>query len=520
MFEEIKTRVKELILGNKGEITSTTNFKSGGIYMIYVDDFTDEKIIPFYIGQTHDFQDRHKTHFTELLSLNRLRREVYDGCVLDGIYSSQYKSCKIYSYMVDRECKLSDYHMIILEYIDDEDKRMKIEKEYIDSLMAPFFGFNQMNCVSCMPRFIENMRINKQYEKMAQNDYGVLCKYIDYGYCRFNMFVSYPIFAELVTGFKETDMYQKICEIKSAEKEELEIRNFINFGSKEEAWGILGDAIDEFFSNYKMRSEDKKKTAINVLVFEEFYEEQKKSLKTYFKRFKLDFETDFLNVIKKEFKKPIDRLITKIDQMQNERLELEEKIYVGREEYLKPILPQSMHKAYPLGYLHKEYEFPYTEENNICFVNIDYTCFKSNYNYDIYPEICKIKYKFIKDGVVKEGEYFIKNDLTDCLDKEDVYYVPDPGTGFGKRHPYNLWLRGGVGTNIPIKMEYKNGINELLLSENEAIDAKTVFMEIEQLIDEKTKVVYTASGAKNTILNYDMWKDEMMIIRKLQRNCK
>ena len=63
-------------------------------------------------------------------------------------------------------------------------------------------------------------------------------------------------------------------------------------------------------------------------------------------------------------------------------------------------------------------------------------------------------------------------------------------------------------------------INELLLSEMDAIDKKTAFIEIDQLIDNKTKVIYTASGAKTTILKYDMWKEEMLIIRKLQRCCK
>lgn len=48
MFSELKNEIIELIDKNrKKEITSKTNFKKAGIYIFYVDDFKDDKIIPF-----------------------------------------------------------------------------------------------------------------------------------------------------------------------------------------------------------------------------------------------------------------------------------------------------------------------------------------------------------------------------------------------------------------------------------------------------------------------------------------
>ncbi len=518
MFDEIKEKVKRLIEANKGEVTAHTNYRNGGLYMIYIDDFSDDKIIPFYIGQTNDFQERHKSHFTEILSLNRLRKDVYESCVLNGVYNSRYKSCKMYSYMVEKECELSDYHMVILEYIDNPGERENKEKEYIASLKAPFFGFNQMDCVSRMMEFGEGAAKNEEYLAIVKSDYESLCGYIDYGYCRFNMFVAYAIFVEIIDGFKETEMYQSICKIKKAEEEERELCNYINYDSKEEAKALLDDYIDSFFAEHRMKSEEKKGLAIDLLLFEERYEKRKKDLRNYFKRFHIDAEQDFLVLIKKQFEEPLKELVEEIKTKQKMREATENRVYEGREQYMRPIMPQKKYEAYPLGYMYRKYVFPENAEDNVCFVNIEYTCFRTDFNQDIYPEICNITYKMIKDGAIQEREVFIENQLTGCLEKEDVYYVPK--RGFGIRNPFDLYLRGNVCTSIPTTMEYKNGINELLLSEKRAEDEKTVFEEIDKLIDKKTKVIYTASGAKSTILRYNMWKEELLIIRKLQRCCK
>ena len=65
MFDELKNKIKELIKENKDkEISNKTKYNSAGIYLLYVDNFSDNKIIPFYIGQTVDLQKRYKKHLT------------------------------------------------------------------------------------------------------------------------------------------------------------------------------------------------------------------------------------------------------------------------------------------------------------------------------------------------------------------------------------------------------------------------------------------------------------------------
>ena len=97
-FEGIKKQVLEIISANKyNEVSRKTDIRKSGIYMLYVECFEDDKIIPFYIGQTNDFQERYKRHFCEILSLNRLNYSCYKYALLKGLYNGHYKACKIFS---------------------------------------------------------------------------------------------------------------------------------------------------------------------------------------------------------------------------------------------------------------------------------------------------------------------------------------------------------------------------------------------------------------------------------------
>jgi hypothetical protein len=71
-------------------------------------------------------------------------------------------------------------------------------------------------------------------------------------------------------------------------------------------------------------------------------------------------------------------------------------------------------------------------------------------------------------------------------------------------------------------MEYKNGINEYTLKDVDMEDEIKVFKEIDSLIDEKTKIVYTTSGYKSTIKRYSeiAEKKKISVIKKLIRSCR
>lgn len=190
-FSSVKSRVLELIKSNKArEVTHATAYKGGGIYLLYVDDFSDERILPFYIGQTVDFQQRHQQHLRQILSLNRLRKDCYEYALASNLYNGNYRACKIFSYMMRHRCTLDQLHMIILDESNDEIDRTAQESAYIDELFAPFFGFNQMACISQYRTYTPGPP-PEEYIRQLRTDAEKLTVFSEYGYCAFNWHLIY-----------------------------------------------------------------------------------------------------------------------------------------------------------------------------------------------------------------------------------------------------------------------------------------------------------------------------------------
>ena len=152
MFDEIKNKVIEIInSGNYEEITMDSNNKKVGIYMIYVNKFDDKKIIPIYIGQTgngknRNFKNRYKEHLQEIMALNRFKYELYKENLLENFYDGHYKACKIFQYMIDNNCTLKDFRMIVLEELDETNSNIEElldekEQEYFSKFLPAFFFF-------------------------------------------------------------------------------------------------------------------------------------------------------------------------------------------------------------------------------------------------------------------------------------------------------------------------------------------------------------------------------------------
>lgn len=115
--------------------------------MLYVNHFTNDSIVPIYIGQTVDLQRRYQDHIKEILALNRLSKKFYEHYLSALFYDGKYKSCKIFKYMVENCCDLSDLNMILLEECDEE-TLSQVEEEYIKLFESEFVGFNQLTSVT------------------------------------------------------------------------------------------------------------------------------------------------------------------------------------------------------------------------------------------------------------------------------------------------------------------------------------------------------------------------------------
>ena len=175
--------------------------------------------------------------------------------------------------------------------------------------------------------------------------------------------------------------------------------------------------------------------------------------------------------------------------------------------------------SHPLGDMEKHVSFDIPVNiANICYLNIEFTCFRSDYNYDYYPAVTRVDYYVVNNGQVKTRSIYTDNPLTTFFERDDLYYC-ESGFRYG---PFNPYLRGNIDTSIPVTMEYKNGINEWTLMGKKTEDFRKVFKEINSLIDEKTKVVYSTSGYKSTILRFIDCRElsNTILSKKIKRLCK
>ena len=522
MITEIRKHVSELIENNKDkEIKCNSDYQSAGIYMIYVDCFESDTIIPFYIGQTNDFQDRHKKHLTELMSLNRLNRECYEYAVLKDLYNGKARTCKIFTYMVNHKCTLDDWHMIILEEIPNEEERLQKEREYIDSLYAPFFGFNQLNYVvdSIALRFGGISK--EQLVETAKNDIRQLLQLSHYGFSLYNWYRVCETLSKLIP--LDTALEENFTRISSA-KADLEaakiklsrMRFFCNYDAEDKAWKSCVRTVREYFAQNKLTSKDMQRLVVKVWLFER--EEDKAKLEKYFARTKAKTSCELYDLLQQKHGKKINMLKAELAYISENYAVIEDKVTELSLLVFQQLIPRE-YISHPLGALGLQDPIePSRIKNNECVINVEFTCFKADVHHDFYPEICRIDYCLCRDEEIHARTVWVKNSLSNFFDRDDVYYYE---RGF-RAGPYNAFLVGDVDSHIPVAMEYRNGINECSFREIEAENAEDVLLEINRLIDDATQIVYTTNGYKSTILreiDRPILKN-MLLSKKLRKLCK
>lgn len=513
-FNEIQECVLDIVEKNKKkQVTSSSNLDTAGVYMLYVDDFTDERIIPFYIGQTDNFQERFKQHYTQLLALNRLKKSCYEYALRKGLYSGRYRFCKIYSYMVNHKCRLKDFHMIILEEIEEPEQRMLVEGQYINELSAPFLGFNQMNCVF---NFVQSRHCEDKpegYIETIQSDFLNMMEYGSLGYNEFNWFLAAGIYNEEQKQqlLKKYPKYEQILNDKRRINElqlERSRNNHYNIYECDRlANEICRDRVEEYFRENGLKSKEKQELVIKILLFG--FEDDKDKLAKYFEKYANRLNGDIINILNNLYGEQLTPIRNKIISNQKRYHEINEEEQLIQERLYDLLIPAGEYKSHPLASTYsKNYVDDIDIPENVCHINIEFTCFKANYDSNISPEICKIDYLIRKNGRVISKTAFIKNSLTDFFANDELYYYE---SGFSAG-PYNPCLVGPAKSYIPLAMEYRNGINEFTFTEEESVDAIDIFKEIESMIDDSTKIVYSTSGYKSTI----KWISELSKYRRIK----
>lgn len=524
-FEELKEKIITLIKDKK-EITTKTDYRCGGIYMLFVDNFNDEKILPFYIGKTHNFQERHKEHMKEIFAINRLKKEYYVPAIFNNYFEGYYKSCKFFKYLVDKECELKNVRMVILEECEDEEERTEIEMNYINKYLAPFLGFNQLNSISLASN---NGTLSNSYRKYIKTDIENIRKYAKYGFNRLNYILAKKIFEnyepKLLEELKKCEEFKKVELLLEQNKEKTQEREkmlrYARKDSKEECKKLCINFINAFFEENGLKSEDKKDLIVECLVYDS--EKDKKAVTDYIQRFSKGSKEDIISLILETSNG------NKIKEISNKMEEITAKLPINEEEICNiriaifdDIIPKKEYISFPLKDLYplrEALDIKQVGSDNVLYINIEYSNHGRKIEAEDYPEPLKVDYAFYK-GFDKVKETYYINSVFDNFFEKHYYYIKRGIYFFGKPDPFNI-LKTGDGYTISTSMEYYNGINEYTLQGKEKQRFVDVIKEIDSLIDEETKVIYTSGNKKAIkILEETDFASKSMLMKKLLATIK
>ena len=550
-FENIKYQVEQLIQENLyREVTPETKHHISGIYMIYIDHFTSKKIVPFYIGQSTDIQRRYKKHFSEIIALNRLSFDEYYNYFFSkssSFYEGEFKACKIFKYMIENKCTLQDFHMVVLEEVEKENLDEK-EQEYFQRLLPSFFGFNQLNSFLYELKFrFSNSQMNNSelddYLSILSEDVKGIYSYFEYGFTRFNL--EHSITTDISSLLKETeqldyDIQLKFEKVKLSlydmckryipdfeEKHRMnELYNVYKIAKDEysEALGLLIREIGEKFNELKIYYDE----AIEFFIYSIVHEDKSK-YKSLFKNYlkskkcKLNFYKIFDERIREVNKKLEERNAKKIPY--SEAMDS----YLKREDEMRPkrykmIFPSCQFEAFSL--VDRTYNLSIklsedTELLNTCHIQI-YISNDGNsrsIEYDKEPNIIRFDYCYIdNEGNKTENEYYIDNETTRNCQAGIEYFEKDFYNMFAfrkEKFKINSLINNEIENSfISVLAEYKHGINDYTLKDQELIKLSVVLDEIKQITDEETRfnidVSESVNCLKKCIMNEGLYKNEFV----------
>ncbi|WLR60164.1 GIY-YIG nuclease family protein [Guptibacillus hwajinpoensis] len=564
-IDDIKFQVKQLIQENSHrEVTPATKNKSSGIYMLYIDHFTSERIVPIYVGQAKDIQRRHKQHFTEILALNRLSSDEYNKYFFlnsSSFYEGKFKACKIFKYMLENDCSLQNLHMVVLEEVEHEYLDAK-EQEYFKRLLPSFFGFNQLNSLLKLLsfRFSDEQMNNTDigsYLKILLDDIRGVNSYYNYGFTQFNFEHSMPtdisfllreqeqMDCDIDLKFKEVrSSLMKLCEQYKPDYREVQRLNEkknrlyeVYKNAKEEcnrALDLLTEVISGKFEDLQIYDED----AINDFICSIKYKnnpDYKVQFRKYLKskKCKLDFYQIFNEQIKE-----VNTKIKLKDYKQgpyNEVLDLSiEKEDKLRSERYKMIFPTCQFDSFSLKDIANDFSIQTNDDQNFFNTShiqlyISNNAINRSFEYRKDPFIIRFDYCYIDiDGNKIEKKYYIDNETNRECQSGIFYIEKDYYNMFAiKKEKFKISsiINHEIDNSfISVLAEYKHGINDYTIKNKQLIKLSTVLEEIQKLVDDETRFSIKVSESykclENCMINEGIKEDawiEKLLTKKLPK---
>lgn len=499
-IDDVKTEVRQLIADNSyREVTSETKLNASGIYMIYINNFSNDSIVPIYIGQSKNIQTRYKQHLSEILALNRLSHEEYEKYFFSkshSFYEGKFKSCKIFKYMIENNCSINDFRMVILEEaegsaLDD------IELQYFQKLLPSFLGFNQFTSflVSLKARFADatmNDEEINEYLRFLLEDIKGVQSYYKYGYTRFNFEHSLP---------KDISYLQ-------IKKEQLRAETLPLYNEVE-------SQLNELAALYIQDSEFLRLSKKRKLLYED-YQKAEAELE-----YVLDNQQNSpINKIANKILNRIDKKLKNINTLStlvDTKKSLYEKVDDLWEKSMLEIRKERYKLIFPSKYIHPfslgdRFTSNWNESIdqlsafNFCHLRIYISnngISRSEVRKD--PFIVKIDCAYFdSEGRALKKEYFIENEITTNAQDVTKYVEKDYYNVFAMRPERFSIARLDDdfidNTFISINAEYKHGINDATLKGKKLIKLSSVLDKIQLLCNEETRFNINISESQNCLM--------------------
>lgn len=538
MFMTVLQKVQAAIL-NGIKITKDTKLKQAGIYMLYVDNFSDERVIPFYIGQTTDIQKRFKDHLTALIAINRFSQDSIRRSVLTGPYNGHFKTCKIFKYMVDHQCTLHDFHAVVLEFVDDTALLAEREHAYFSEYLPAFFGFNQLNSLT----FYATIR-NDICEKNVEQYYNYLIedakhidKYYNFGFTTFNYkysFISELAYTELaapdlqeilLAGIKylENKYVSSEDRFKEQRIDRLQIEAKANYSEYDalikERDALFFQRFNEIMDRYKIKNKIQSENLHNALV---------KNDETSLFRFNKYLNTRLISDDLYGAMLPImprcreiNEVAKKFGNLYTVQSAEAREIRTGvRYEQLSMLLPEREYTSYSLQDAYSPRPFKIHTEYNECEIHF----FVSNAGRNRQPELLKIDYCIdLNDHYFEQRDLYVLNETTTFGESEGEYYIEKDevecsGFAFNPFTPIPIQNNqySYEPTMITPSAEYNSGINEYTCRGKTKYALKDILKDIEEHINEDTRfAVYTSESLSSLERALGKLADDVMMRRIL-----
>ena len=498
--DDLKAEVRQLIADNSyREVTSETKLNTSGIYMIYVDNFSNNKIIPIYIGQSKNIQTRYKQHLSEILALNRLSHEEYEKYFFSKSYSfyeGKFKTCKLFKYMIENNCSIKDFRMVILEEVASSALDEK-ELQYFQKLLPSFFGFNQLTSflVSLKARFsdtpMDTVQVHK-YLRFLLEDLKGIRVYYKYGYTRFNFEHSLP----------------KDISYLHIEKDQLRAETLSLYDEAE-------SQLDELAALYIPDSEYNRLSKEKKLLYRDYQNakaeleyaldnQQRGTINKIANQIlnRLDLKTKKINVLSAELDTKRVRY-QKVDDLWGKSM------IENKKERYKLIFPSTYIHPFSLGDRFTNdwrEKIDQSSSINVCYLNIYISnngISRSEVRKD--PFIVKIDFLYIdSEGKALNKEYFIENETTINAQYGLKYVEKDYYNVFAIRPERFSITRIDDdlidNSIISINAEYRHRINDFTLKGKRLVKLSSVLDEIQLLCNEETRFNINISESQNCLM--------------------